>query len=107
VQVSRLLSFCILQPLSYEAGNDEIIMAPISYLIISSGLSIIGGITTTTNSSINFTLPAVNSVFNVIVTAINIFGMGPPSEPVRFIISKLSGCMHVRTYVHMYACVST
>jgi len=74
-------------------------MAPISYLIYYSGENITDGNTTTANSSINITLPAVNSDVNVIVTGMNVFGMGPASESVDDVISKLTGCCICTLYV--------
>jgi len=67
-------------------------MVPISYLINYSGDSITDGTNTTNNTSINIILPAVNSIVNVTVTAMNVFGMGPASESVDDVISKLTGC---------------
>jgi len=77
-------------------------MAPISYLINYSGDSITDETNTTTNSSINIILPAVNSIVNVTITAMNVFGMGPVSESVDDVISKLTGCC---IYVYVLLCV--
>ena len=67
-------------------------MAPLSYLINYSGDSLTDGTNTTNNTSINIILPAVNSIVNVTVTAMNVFGMGPASESEIDSISKLTGC---------------
>jgi len=81
-------------------------MAPISYLINYSGDNITDGTITTNNSSINITLPAVNSDVSVTVTAMNVFGIGPVSESVDDVISKLTGhyicILHLHTYYYMY-----
>jgi len=91
----------MLQPLSYDTGNDEIIIAPISYLINYSGDNITDGTNATTNSSINIILPAVDSDVNVTVTAMNVFGMGLASESVNDFISKLTIYV-VISFVYMY-----
>lgn len=96
----------MLQPLSYDTGNDEIIMASISYLISYSGANITDGTITTTNSSINIILPAVNSDVNVNVTAMNVFGMGPASEFVVDDISKFTGCIICTLHVHIVLCTN-
>ena len=79
-------------------------MAPISYVVNSSGDNITDGTNTTNNTSINIILPAVNSIVNVTVTAMNVFGMGPVSEFEVDVISKLTGCsictLHVLLHIY-------
>ena len=102
-EILIFICFFMLQPLSYETSNDEIIMAPISYVVNYSGENITDGNNTTTKTSINITLPAVNSIVNVTVTAMNVFGMGRASKSVDDDISKLTGCCICT--LHVLLCV--
>ena len=43
----------------------------------------------TEDTFITINLPPVDSVFNVFVSAVNVFGTGPKSDTERIIISKL------------------
>jgi len=82
-------------------------MAPISYVVNYSGVNITDGTITTNNSSINITLPAVNSNVNATVTAMNVFGMGPVSESeVDEFISKLTGCCICTLNVLLHMCTT-
>ena len=79
--------------------GDNIVVAPVSYVVSYFGENITRGSVTVNVTRATIDLPAVDSDINVFVTAMNVFGTGGNGEVSMDDISELRNYIPICKYI--------
>ena len=83
-------------------GDNNIVAAPVSYVVTYFGENITRGSVTVNVTRATIDLPAVDSDVNVFVTTMNVFGTGGFGDVSMDDISELRNYLRICTYIHTY-----